>query len=191
MVLVKRKTVIFLLKKIVIFYLTQLLNFNNCMKCIAPMKTSGTTKRWNIFFQESICFTSACGIHGNSFVVHAHEVNPVDYPTASIIGAELCDKEIIISFAKMIYQKIKAQETGTAFPLSEKFICSNENAIYINFWSCWIRKTCLLKCLKGLVSENPLAVNVLMSSKNYWNLQKSTFILLFHHSQANWVRLNF
>ena len=100
------------------------------MKCIAPMKISGTTERWNIFFQESICFTSACGIHGNSFVVHAHQVNPVDYPTASIIGAELRDKEIIISFAKMIYQKIKAQETGTTFPLSEKFICSNENNLH-------------------------------------------------------------
>ena len=33
------------------------------------------------------------------------------------------------------------------------------------------------KCIKGLVSENPLAVNMLTSLKNCWNLQKSTFIL--------------
>ena len=41
---------------------------------------------------------------------------------------------------------------------------------------------CLFKCKTGSVSENPFAVNVLTSSKNCWNLQKSTFILLFHHS---------
>ena len=31
-----------------------------------------------------------------------------------------------------------------------------------------------------LFSENPLAVKVLTRPKNYRNLQKSTFILLFH-----------
>ena len=30
-------------------------------------------------------------------------------------------------------------------------------------------------------------VNMFTSPKNCWNLQKSTFILLFHHSGANWV----
>ena len=40
---------------------------------------------------------------------------------------------------------------------------------------------------KGLVSENLLAVNVLQSPKNCWNLHKSTFILLFCHSEPNWV----
>ena len=69
-------------------------------------------------FKESICFTPACWINGNSSVVHAHEVNPVDYAIASIIGAELRDEEIAIYFAKMIHRKIKAQETGTTFPLS-------------------------------------------------------------------------
>ena len=49
------------------------------------------------------------------------------------------------------------------------------------FWSYLLRKTCFLKCVKGPVSENPLAVNVLTSPKNCWNLQKSTFILLFHY----------
>ena len=29
------------------------------------------------------------------------------------------------------------------------------------FWSYWLQTTCLLKCVKGLVSQNPLAVNVL------------------------------
>ena len=36
----------------------------------------------------------------------------------------------------------------------------------------------LLKCIKGLASENPSAVNLSTSPKNYWNLQKSTFVLL-------------
>ena len=39
-----------------------------------------------------------------------------------------------------------------------------------------------------LLSEKPLAVNVLTSPKYSWNLQKSTFILLFLHSQPKWVR---
>ena len=56
------------------------------------------------------------------------------------------------------------------------------------FWSYWLRKMCLFKCITGLVSENPLTVNVLTSPKNSWNLQKSTFILLFHHFEPNWVR---
>ena len=54
----------------------------------------------------------------NSIVVHAHEVNPVDYAIASIIRAGLRNEEITISFAKMIPRKIKAQERGTTFPLS-------------------------------------------------------------------------
>ena len=33
-------------------------------------------------------------------------------------GAELRDEEITISFAKITHQKIKAQDTGTTFPLS-------------------------------------------------------------------------
>ena len=51
-------------------------------------------------------------------MVHAHEVNPVDYAIASIIGAGLRDEAITISFAKMIHQKIKYQETRKIFPLS-------------------------------------------------------------------------
>ena len=47
---------------------------------------------------------------------------------------------------------------------------------------------CLFKCLTELLSENSLAVNVLTSPKNSWNLQKSTFILLFLHSEPYWVR---
>ena len=44
--------------------------------------------------------------------------DPVDYIIASIIGAGVRDEEITISFAKMNHRKIKAQETGTTFPLS-------------------------------------------------------------------------
>ena len=43
-------------------------------------------------------------------MVHAHEMNPVDYSIASIIGAGLRDKEIAIYFAKMIHRRIKVQE---------------------------------------------------------------------------------
>ena len=40
-----------------------------------------------------------------------HEMNPVDFAIASIIGAGLHDEEITISFAKKIHRKIKGQET--------------------------------------------------------------------------------
>ena len=50
---------------------------------------------------------------------------------------------------------------------------------------------CLFKCITGLVSENPLAVNVLTSPKNSWNLHKSAFILLFHHSGPNRARKSY
>ena len=46
---------------------------------------------------------------------------------------------------------------------------------------------CLFNCTRGLDSEKPLAVNVLTSLKNSWNLQKSTLILLFHHSEQKSV----
>ena len=63
-------------------------------------------------FKESICFTLARGMHGNPIVVHAHEVNPVDYAIASVIGASLLDEEITIPFEKIIHCKknVKKQE---------------------------------------------------------------------------------
>ena len=45
-------------------------------------------------------------------------MNSVNYAIASIIGAGLRDEMITISFAKMIHQRIKAQETGTTLPFS-------------------------------------------------------------------------
>ena len=32
-----------------------------------------------------------------------------------------------------------------------------------HLWRYWLPKTCLIKCIKGLVSQNPLAVNLLTS----------------------------
>ena len=46
----------------------------------------------------------------------------------------------------------------------------------------------LFKCITGLVSENPLAVNVLTSRRNFYNLHESTFILSFLHPEPNCVR---
>ena len=47
------------------------------------------------------------------------------------------------------------------------------------FWSYWLRRMCLFKCITGLVSENRLTMNVLTSPKNSWNMQKKTFTLFF------------
>ena len=46
---------------------------------------------------------------------------------------------------------------------------------------------CLFKCITRIVSENRLLVNVWTSPKTSWNLEKNTFILLFYHSEQNWV----
>ena len=43
------------------------------------------------------------------------------------------------------------------------------------------------KSITGLVSENLLELNVVPRPQNSWNLQKSTFVQLFHHSDPNWV----
>ena len=49
-------------------------------------------------------------------------------------------------------------------------------------------KMCLFKCIEKLLTENHLAVQVLTSLKNTWNLQKSIFALVFYHSEPNWDR---
>ena len=48
--------------------------------------------------------------------------NPADYVIVSIIRAGLSDEEITISFGKMTNCKMKAQETGTSFPLSAGYL---------------------------------------------------------------------
>ena len=68
-------------------------------------------------FKESVCFTPARWIHGNP-IGNVYEVNLVDFAIASVMVAWLRDKKNAISFAKMIHQKIKAQEIGTIFTLS-------------------------------------------------------------------------
>ena len=60
-----------------------------------------------------------------------------------------------------------------------------------SFWNYRLRMMCLFKCITGLLSENPLAVNVLTSPQNSLNHQKSTFIVIFLHSEPNWVRKSY
>ena len=45
----------------------------------------------------------------------------------------------------------------------------------------------MLKCIAGLVSELPLAVNVLTGSKHCRTLQNRTFILRFDHFDLDWA----
>ena len=71
------------------------------------------TKRMKSFlltnFQYNLQFTPAYGIHRNP-IIHSVSVNPVDYAMASITGAGLRDKEITLTFPKMINHKVKSQE---------------------------------------------------------------------------------
>ena len=96
------------------------------------------SKKMKYFLQENfkklVCFTLACWINGNPFVVNAFEVNPVDYVIATIIGAGLRDEKIAISFAKMIHQKKKRSRNWYNFLITcWKLICSNESDIHKYF----------------------------------------------------------
>ena len=71
-------------------------------------------------FQYNLQFTPAYGIHGNPIIVPSIRVNPVDYAMTSITGAGLRDKDITLSFPKMINHKVKSQELSKSFPFSAK-----------------------------------------------------------------------
>ena len=50
-----------------------------------------------------------------------------------------------------------------------------------------LEKTWLDICLKRPFSENHSRVNMLRRWKNYWNMHESTFIIIFHHSERDWL----
>ena len=50
------------------------------------------------------------------------------------------------------------------------------------------RKTPLDKCLKSLLLEHHLAVNMLKGTKHLWNLHDSTFVRFLHHYEENLLR---
>ena len=76
-------------------------------------------------------------------------------------------------------------------PCSEKKKKKKRTLIGKYFWSYFVRKMCLFKCVAKLLSENDLAVKELTILKNSWNVQKSTFLLVFHHSEPNWARKSY
>ena len=65
----------------------------------------------------------------------------------------------------------------------------NKNIICIAhvFPKLWLQKTLLDKCLKYPVPENSSRVNMLRRWKHCWNLHESTFMIIFHHSDKDWV----
>lgn len=67
--------------------------------------------------------------------------------------------------------------------------------IYIKSWKFfekekpqkWLRKICLLKCLKSPALEHPYIVDVFTGPKHCSNIHGTTFILLRHPPQKDWV----
>ena len=53
------------------------------------------------------------------------------------------------------------------------------------FWSYRLRKTWLDKCLKSLISKEPLRSNMLNGSKHSWNLNNSTLTSFIDHWESN------
>ena len=51
----------------------------------------------------------------------------------------------------------------------------------------WIRRRCLLKCLKGLASALHSVINVLTGSKHCWSYHGATIFLFFNEFEINWV----
>ena len=49
------------------------------------------------------------------------------------------------------------------------------------------RITWLDKCLKSLVSDEPSTDNMANGSKDCWNLNDSTFIILINHCEGNCI----
>ena len=48
-------------------------------------------------------------------------------------------------------------------------------------------KTLVDHSLKSIVSEHPLAVNMLKGSKHLWNLHETNFIIFFDQSEKKWL----
>ena len=117
-------------------------------------------------------------------------------PTTSILGGiegiyryryESNDLKNNKSFDSFFFFFLAFLEAALNFQCSEKEM----SLIGWGILKLFTPKMCLFKCITGLVSEKLLAVNVLTSRKNSWNLQKSTFIVLFYHSQPDWVRKSY
>ena len=49
-------------------------------------------------------------------------------------------------------------------------------------------KTWLDDFIKSAVSEQTLQVKMLKGVQHLWNQHESTFIMFFHHSEANWFK---
>ena len=71
-------------------------------------------------FQYNLQFKPAYGIHENPIIVPSVRVNPVDYAMTLITEAGLRDKDITLTFPKMINHKVKSQELSKSFPFSAK-----------------------------------------------------------------------
>ena len=67
---------------------------------------------------------------------------------------------------KLFLYFIAFSESALSFEHFEK----KQLASYLNyFWSYWLRKTCLFKCRKSLVSASPLAVNLWSANPTKWS----------------------
>ena len=53
------------------------------------------------------------------------------------------------------------------------------------FRNYWLSKTWLNHAVESAISEPPSTLNVLMCAKHLWNLNGSTFIIFFDHSDEN------
>ena len=111
-------------------------------------------------------------------------------PTTSILLVKewICSYQFHKNYLKTIIFWPNFPSIFTIYIKFSMFWNKKEASIVKSFWSYWLRNMCSFNCITGLVSESPLAVNPLTSLKNTWNLQKSTFILLFQHFELKWAR---
>ena len=128
---------------------------------------------------------------------HLKSAETYFYPNFSWFWAKLTLKKLILIRSEnlgLLANTLTANEehsrsNGENVPLKIQIKLSDKQLRFLMYFflSYWLRNICLFKGIKRIVSENSLAVNLLRSPKNSWNLQKNNFILLFHHFEPNWL----
>ena len=169
--------------------------------------------------QNRACFWKPFGSEpDNESQKHLKSAEKYFYPTFSAFWAKVSEKKIFFLGSETLglldntltanYEYSSRNRENLQLPiqikLSEK--ASSFCEIFFPFFECSQTKgslesqvflklltliDCLFNCVTGLVSETRFGVKQLKSLKNSSNLQKSTFILLFHHSELNWVRKSY
>ena len=75
--------------------------YEKCYCQVEITRTKDLKKLTAETFSEEIRLTPALGLHGSLLIIHASDVNPIDYTLAFLWGAGLRDAEVTVAFAQL------------------------------------------------------------------------------------------